>query len=261
MAVDQMTEKTEKVPMIGLAEQESWNLAIAHKWADFMTTLRVPRSGIAVEVAPGDTNKIGKALELYGFTGRLYVIEPNQRALESITSQYRESLKGVDVVPVGMTLGDSSRKVLPKSLDLVLANHPLDDMILGTWLHKLEGKEFEHYFDVLYAKFPNKTIANWEAITSDAKLLREIQEGVLNEWKDLFCNNHPHWTLISQYKSYFFQSRGVYAPDEEAKKVLGELKGMKLDHRSYSSDLTPYYTERLKMNLEDPERWAFLKTA
>src|SRR3989344_8613381 len=92
-------------------------------WLRVFNFCNFPKSGKVVEIAPGKSNKITKALELYKFSGKLFLIEPDKKALNSLVKDCKKILPNSEIIPVPFPLNKIN---LPK-VDAIVSNHPLDD--------------------------------------------------------------------------------------------------------------------------------------
>ena len=125
----------------------AWNLEISEKWWRKLVSYRLPTGGIVVEVAPGSSPKIGIGLHYLGFEGTIYVIEPDQKAIESIVKQYEILLPKTKIIPIAKLLNDAIPDLPRKGIDALLANHPMDDMVIGK---SLSEQDFKELFDSAY---------------------------------------------------------------------------------------------------------------
>ena len=88
-----------------------------------------------------------------GFKGTLYIVEPNEYSLREVVKEYKQILNECNIIPVQMTMEDAIAE-LPEKVDAIIANHPLDDMILGSYMNK---KEFADYFGEKFGTSIEKT--------------------------------------------------------------------------------------------------------
>jgi len=231
------------------ASSIDWNRVIGSIWHNVLLSLEVPRDGVIVEIAPGNVNKIGHGLSDYHFQGTIYLVEPNANVLTSITKQYQRCMPSVNVFPLAMTL-EQVISHLPQRADAVITNHPLDDMIIGK---SLDDTSFKSYFDDHYdGADADRTKMYWETLVRDKRLLKEIEMEVVNEWDLLIKSLKPKNLVISQYESYFFKVNGITEPDQEAFKVLKEIKGR---YERNSNSLIPSMLSRMVFDID---RWMFL---
>jgi len=201
-------------------QKGKWNQYIGNIWCEVFTIANFPKKGTLIEIAPGSVNKIGEGLSQYEFEGKLYIIEPNPSALESITEKYQKQLTRTQIIPIQKTLKDAI-KYLPKC-DAIISNHPLDDMIIG---ESLNINSFNDLFNDHYnLSALEQTRKYWEILESNPKKLEKIKEKVLTDWNNTIQTIKPNITIISQYESYSFQSMNITQPDMHAIEVLNKIR-------------------------------------
>lgn len=208
----------------------SWNVAIT--WGRIISTLNLNDRATLLEIAPGHSPKVGFGLLLAHplFCGTLYVLEPDAQALGKIENDYRRMFPNATIVGYAATLefiGDR----LPQgaSLDLVLANHPLDDMIIGRDF-VAGNTEFTDYFTGMYQdgateaeKLANEA-ACWHALECGRPNdCARYKAEVVEDWTSFLSQLRPRFLVIAQYKSRTLQEYGVEAPDRLALDVLNDL--------------------------------------
>jgi hypothetical protein len=212
----------------------------------FRKTGLAPDAAIA-EIAPGDEPKIALALEKMDFHGRIYLVEPHTRALASIVTFYRLLLPRATVVPVEKPIAQAY-DLLPRKLDGVFANHPLDDMILEKFL---ETDAFHHVFTDLYDRPLAEMRALWDSLLAAPDTLLGILSEITGDWSNLIARLAPRRIGIAQYESMTLTQKGFTTPDRVAKACLEELKK--------SLGATPSVLNGiLKERGSIPEQWLFL---
>jgi len=124
------------------------------------------------------------------------------------------------IVPVQKTLDEAD--FLPIGVEAVIANHPLDDMIIGK---SLDSEQFQDFFDDHYNNScPEQTRDYWDKLENDEELLKKIKSEIVNEWLAFITKTKPALLAISQYKSYFFEKNKIPAPDRHALDVLNKIR-------------------------------------
>ncbi|MBP7848240.1 hypothetical protein KA013_03435 [Patescibacteria group bacterium] len=83
----------------------------------------------------------------YGFEGTLYVIEPDATALEVLLAKYKKILPAAHLIGIAKPLHEAKEILRDVHIDALLANHPLDDMVVA---NTLDSKEFVNLFEVEY---------------------------------------------------------------------------------------------------------------
>ena len=224
--------------------QNKWNSFIGNIWQDIFLQSGLKRQGTLIEIAPGSVNKIGSGLSNYGFNGVLYLVEPNLKSLNSIAEQYRQMLSA-KIIPINATLKEAIPS-LPKKVNSIISNHPLDDMIIGKYLDEPEFDDlFDDHYDNASAK---KTRGLWQRLENSGRI-ESIKKSVADEFSKLIAHTNPDQVVISQYESYFFKSNNLTAPDKHAFDVLQMIRSR------YSRSSSNLCLERY---VEDKDRWLIL---
>jgi len=180
-------------------------------WTKVFSSCNFPKSGKVVEIASGKNNKITKALSLYGFSGKLFLIEPDIKALNSLVKDCKKILPNSEIIPVPFPLNKVN---LPK-VDAIVSNHPLDDMLIGKFI-----KDFDAYYNAS----PNEIKLTWRRIESNKLKLEKAKEIVFNEWIKLIEKTQPSKVIISQYESSFFKKHKIKSPDIHGYDILKRIK-------------------------------------
>jgi len=214
-------------------QKDYWNAYIGDIWARVLQSLDFKKDGVIVEVAPGGTDKIGRGLRQIGWAGTMYVVEPHKDSLEKTCAAYSVLLPDATIHPVMATLENAS---LPQRYDAIVANHPLDDMIIGT---TLKGDDFAEFFTDHYASPPSKTTLFWN---KKRPFLSSALDRTVDAWSAVIPR--AKLTVIAQYKSEFFSANGITEPDYFAYKALRRLSAR-------FNGTTPSPTN----GIQDKERW------
>lgn len=155
-----------------------------------------------------------------GFSGTLYIIEPEESALDAVTKAYQKILKNCKIIPIQKTM-EEAIAYLPKKVDAILANHPLDDMILG---NSLNHESFSSYFGAKFGTDAERTKFLWGKLEENETLLEKLKSDLVSSWKKLIESTNPRFVAISQYISYYFRKNAILAPDDNALDVLTRIR-------------------------------------
>ncbi len=205
---------------IDLDKRDNWNRYIGHIWATVFEDIKLSREGAVVEIGPGGENKIGYGLAEYGFKGKLYVIEPDNIAMSEIISAYKKVLPEATIVPVEKMMGHAASIITEKRIDALIANHPLDDMIIGNAL----GSSFKRFYNLFYNTADCQSRFLWEALEKEPEEMGRIKSEVVEEWAEFIRETKPIFVAILQYESYYLKSNGVISPDKRAFEILQKIK-------------------------------------
>jgi hypothetical protein len=204
-------------------QESDWNGYIGSIWTDIFSDINLKKDGTIIEIAPGNINKIGRGLKEYGFIGTIYLVEPNKKSLDILSEEYEKQFSKNNIIPIQKNLREAISDITSiTECDAILANHPLDDMIIGYFL---DDNEFNELFNDHYG---NSTIGTtnmqWTKLSKHPQLLDTIKDYVLEDWKTIINTLKPKNVVISQYESYFFKSNNIYLPDIHAQELLSRIK-------------------------------------
>jgi len=198
----------------------NWDKYLGFIWANIFIKCNLPKNGIVVEIAPGVAEKVGRGLEAFGFKGTLYIVEPEEFTLNEITKKYKEHIPGCTVIPIQKTL-EECPAFIPEKVDAIIANHPLDDMILG---NSLQQEQFKDYFGDKFGTSIEKTKLFWNKLEAEKEYLEKLKKDIISSWQNLIKHSQPSFVALSQYKSYYFAKNKIFAPDKNALDILKRLR-------------------------------------
>ena len=190
----------------------AWNLIFKHG--------QLNRDGVVIEVAPGEVPKVGVALARYGFRGTLYVVEPEPGALKKITAHYRSLLSKATLIPLACPLEEVQsylQEVGQLDVDALVANHPLDDMIVA---EVLQNERVDQFFENCYENTAECAAQTWNHIEENLQKIQAAETQIASQWKGLIERTQPSIVGISQYRSGFYEANRIHAPDKHAYDLL-----------------------------------------
>jgi hypothetical protein len=201
--------------------QNAWDQKIGLAWSAVFGSLDIPPDGQVIEIAPGDRAKVGYGLVGTGFKGRLYVVEPNGPSLESVVEKYRQILPHAEVIGIAEPM-ERALPLLPKHPDAIVANHPLDDMVLDKSLSESEREAI--FDDGANPTVGDATARAWIALKRDPRRLQSAIASTRNAWLEIVKTLRPRAIAISQYESAYYRKTGFAIPDGSATEVLAGLQ-------------------------------------
>ena len=176
-----------------------WDHFLGRRICAMLESTNVPKTGTIIEVGPGSVSKVGFALERFGFVGEIVLVEPEESALQTIVSSYKQMLN--PEVKITEFLGTFDRLPIRKA-DLIIGNHVIDDIIAGKWLSKT-GYAAEGFFEDHYDNpLPEVTAYIWENLAKDVS----TRLCIFNEIREEFSRWSPDVWILSVYDSYYFRS-------------------------------------------------------
>lgn len=184
-----------------------------------MIYCNIKSDAIIVEVAPWYMPKIGLGIAQINFHGIIYIIEPDNSALESIVKQYKILMPEANIIGILSELKDALQ-FLPKKIDVLCSNHPLDDMIIS---YATYATSVENYYGEVYweEKLSSRV---WDHIGEYKEKLLDIHAKILLDWDSMIQHVNPSRLIVSQYKSFYYQSNNIFLPDQLANDLLKWLK-------------------------------------
>jgi hypothetical protein len=200
---------------------QQWDRRIARVWSSMLDACDVDPSGVAVEVGPGFSTKIGLWLAERSFRGTLFLVEPNRCAREWSEGRYHDLLPLATIVPVDGTLADAPA-VLPRQIDALLMNHVLDDLMLHASLPPVRR-------EALFASMrPGAGCAGevrsaWNALTGDAAAAASAGASVIEDVCAFCAGVQPLLVVISQYRSWFHAHHGLEHVDQVTAPLVARL--------------------------------------
>lgn len=185
---------------------------MADLWHGCFKLFELQSQDTVIEVAPGTSAKIGQALKKCNFEGVLYIVDPFIIAMEEIVEKYQQLLPGATIHPLICTITDAL-KHLPKKPDFLVANHPIDDMLLSTLSENITKELFD---------FSSKTHQEIFHVLKSAP--SNPISSVFSTWKKVIDCLEPKTAIISQYPSLTLKQNGVDLLNEYASVVINRLK-------------------------------------
>ena len=145
-----------------------------------------------VELAPGYRYKIAYALKQINFNGDLYVVDNNQDVLNYIKDSYNTILPNAKLHLICCDF-DVCHFYLPNEIDLFLANHCIDDMIINEFTKSIKFTENVDYKNLL--------INCWDTLNSSTKQTNAILNKIYQNFLYLFKNKKINFVIMAQYRS------------------------------------------------------------
>lgn len=212
-----------------------------------------------VEFAPGFRYKIAYALKNIDFNGTIFIIDSNKSVTEFVEKKYSEILPNSKIVVINRDLIDSI-KLLPRNIDLFVANHCIDDMIISKYL---VGRKLEDAFNNT-VESKKILIDCWNELKEEESTLLNIKENVYNDLVNFFENINFKFIIMSQYKSGYYMNQKNYV-EYLSKTIFDKLKlkirmdvsnlkkALSFDFEDFDVALNEGYS--LKENIQFYDNW------
>ena len=217
------TDTIENLPDRFFHSHKAWDAYMAGPWRGLFELLKIDKQGTIVEIAPGNSVKIASALAEAGFEGNLYLVEPVEEILAEVSALCREILPRAQIHPLCNILSEAQHH-LPHQPSFIVANHPLDDMILATAQPKTRLKELFGWTAIAQEQTIPLSFESWENLAADPDRLVHVREQILQEWNDLLKTLQPEHCIISQYPSVTLENNGMAGLNQEAAAILKALR-------------------------------------
>ena len=176
---------------------EEWEWYIAQLFFNIAKNCKLlPK--VVVEIGPGYRHKIAIMLSQIGFEGELIVVDNNQNVLGFVGQKYTELLPKAKITCINQSF-ENAIELLPQNIDLLVANHIVDDMLLEQYISKTK------YNTMLDQAFFADSFANlWEQFSKDKHQVEKCIDFVYATFEKLVKNKQVDFAIISQYKSNLF---------------------------------------------------------
>jgi hypothetical protein len=210
----------EKLPEEFITSYPAWDNYVSNIWRDLFVFTGISARDIVVEIAPGTSTKIGLALSKLHFAGELYVVEPVFNVLETVVSKYQNILPAARIHPIQTTLA-LCHSHLPTKADLLVSNHPLDDMLLAAGSTE---EDFSKLFEWGEGSHFAQILSQWNEFKNKPHTLLTAHQKVYYDWKDILRILNPANFILCQYPSITLTNHSLGALNVEATKILETIK-------------------------------------
>ena len=176
----------------GLYAESEWEDFIGEIYAEIIKKSNLNDLNCVVEIAPGFKYKIANALKNLNYKGELYVIDPNKKAIEFLQEKYTEILPNARIYFLSKTL-EEAIDYLPSNIDLLCANHCLDDMIINEYI--------KNDIEIFNDDNLEKIIEKWKELADSKELLNNVNKKILECFKNTFEKIKIQKVILAQYRS------------------------------------------------------------
>lgn len=213
----------EPMPQAFLTDHDIWDYFVGDVWASILMSQDADPGGVAIELAPGNSGKIGVALARLNFHGVLYVIDASAAALDALAPKYRALLPDADLRFICSTIHDCQ---LPENADMLLGNHIIDDMMLSA-VENIRGMRPSSEWAASYTHAPSRDVRDsWAELSSQDELTSKVKETVSADVMNAITASSAKLTVLTQYPSATLLDHGMQDLNEQAFNVLDGLKSI-----------------------------------
>ncbi len=208
-------------PMPDFSDYDLWDDYMAQVWASLLQDANFGPTQTVLEMAPGATFKIAKALYLLHFSGKLILVEPNPQLSEKILNKTRQILPEAEIQ---LLTTPFQRLSLSEPLSAILSNHPFDDFLSASLVTNEQDQQT--LFQDITHESPAvlqllKTV--WQE-KANPSIAYERCQTLLQEWQ-AFLNLHPApLIMLNQYRSSYLDKHQLQIVNDEAHHVFQTFK-------------------------------------
>lgn len=256
----------EPLPNEIISSYAAWDEYMAFVWHKLLALFSIHPDSTIVEVAPGSSNKISNALAKNVFYGDLFVVEPHKQLAEMTRYHYTCLLPRAKIHIIEERLL-SALDQLPTSVDALIANHPIDDMILA---HSLSNENSQQTFSWACesrVSNTNHVMQQWLMLASEPKKLQQSCDSVYEAWLHTIERLNPKLVIISQYPGYTLAKAGLHDMNSVALAVLDRIKekfSTKLVNNNIIqpilNEMKHYNHEHIGRNVLNAENWLVISS-
>jgi hypothetical protein len=236
---------------------DEWEWYIGKLFGRLIEKLYHDKIKNVIEIAPGFRYKIAYALKDNNFKGTIYIIDSSLDVLNYVKEKYQELLPEAKIVCINKTFKESIN-LLPRNIDLLLANHVLDDMIISkykAWKYNRSSNN-----EVMFNELSNL----WKELADNIDEVNRITLEIFNEFKELFNTKTIKFILMSQYKSnsYYLNNKDMDNIIDKLFNMIKELSNTDnrlinniLDYYPFGKDDERYNGKYLLDNTQNAKNW------
>lgn len=207
---------------------------------DIFAHYLIPKDWVIIEIAPWEKTKVWVWLSMYWFTWTLYVVEPRAWVLDYIVKEYTQLLPQATIIWVP-TIFQECAPYIKHTVDAIICNAILDDVIVSysTSIVDFDTYYKEHFWSI------EKSAETWSYINQNYS---NTTDRIVTDWHKMLSDISPQKLIISQYKSYFYETNDIVAANTLPLAVLNQIKTLWDNDASMNEILESYQ--------QDPDRWA-----
>jgi len=195
-------------------DTDDWNRQVGAIWALSLRRQGLRSTGTVVEVGPGFSDKIARGLAALDFHGKVMLVEPNAAASTWVGARYRRWLPQAEVSVIDRALPEGG-SLAGSSVDVLVANHFLDDFILNAAL--APGV----CVDIFAQMRPGAScsplfIREWCTLLARPKRVAQLLVQVAEEFSRYVVELRPRLLLLNQYPSWRHDQQGLHGIHTQA---------------------------------------------
>lgn len=197
---------------------DRWNGLLGCAWTRLLRSQGLSPAGTVVEIGPGFTDKIARGLAALDFRGTVVLVESNELAGAWAFERYRCLLPEAEITLVRRPMPDA-KIPFRRSVDALLSNHILDDLILNASLPPEVGTDI---FARMQPGAPcsQMFMRRWRELLVHAELLEELTAQVAEDFTSWVAEMQPRLVLLNQYPSWQHNLHGLNSIHMQALRLM-----------------------------------------
>ena len=241
---------------------EEWEWYIAQLFFNIAQKCQLAPK-VVVEIAPGYRHKIAIMISQINFDGELYVVDNNKNVLDFVEHKYKQLLPKAKIICIHNSL-ENAIDLLPNNIDLLLANHVVDDMLLEKYISKTK---YNLMLDEAF--LADSFVILWEDFSKDKSQVELCTQFVYETFEKLVMQKQIDFAIISQYKSNLFLKDKSLPMETITQNCFEKIKTLfecdenktnqMLDVYPFGDD-ERYLGEQLLDNTQNAKNWIVGKT-
>ena len=233
---------------------DEWEFYIGKLYSHILKNLINFKVNLVVEVGVGFRYKIAYALKDTEFNGTIYIVDINREVLNYVASKYSEILPNAKVITLECEFCDAYR-YLPNQVDIFIANHVIDDLILNEYIKMKDDKSIADHKECIFQC--------WKELKANKTIQNQIIDKTVNDFNNFFQNCKTKLSLLSQYKSNVYL-KGCKYLNEIVDQAFTQIKKLfNCDHENLKQLLQyhpfgknrRYLGKRLLNNTQNENYW------
>ena len=219
----------EEIPLACRTEQPAWDDLISDIWkAAFEALMPFALTGTIIEVGPGVSTKVLRALSKIRFSGNVVVVDASPQAIGFLAQGDTLQAPPYRVELQKGTL-DECLAQIPVGADIFIMSHVIDDMVMFEALKyatpAIRDSVFGWQANGTYALVPTQVYTQaWQAVEQDKSLLERAKQDVLAGLMHALKTLKPKAIMFSQYPSATLYDNGMASLNDHAHEIFEALQ-------------------------------------
>lgn len=209
------------VAIPNLYDYAEWDNYMGILWSYFFSYTDYNKFDNIIEIAPGATPKIAKALQNLNFCGTYYIVEPHEEVSSLIYDKTKQLLPNANVI---LLKQEFNTIVVNDKVDYLVANHPFDDFITSYATNLMKKNVI--FQDISLNNKEGLCILKsiWDYLSLNITELQSTKLKIKSDWENLVSRITPNKIILSQYKASYFKNNNLDIINTEAYNLFNSIK-------------------------------------